>query len=225
MNEEMNNNYNNVPNYNYEKNNNGVKVLLIILIILVLCLIGLTCYKIFIYDKKNDNKKDNNVVENKVKEYEKINYEIKNEEETKKLYVNDKSVDLEYPLIEDIKVEQLDDVLIVSVLGPGPSRDVYAVDKDSKVIKFDYRNKSKDSELFSYGPSGFRIENKVLYIKDSKQYGNGYVDWYCKYNDKNAVIDYEIKYDYLGNGKFSNGTIVNEKSISEVYKEELKNCE
>ena len=51
MNEEMNN--------NYEKNNSGVKVLLIILIILVLCLIGLVCYKMFIYDKKNDN----NVVE------------------------------------------------------------------------------------------------------------------------------------------------------------------
>ena len=51
-------------NNNYEKNNSGVKVLLIILIILVLCLIGLTCYKMFIYDKKNDNKKDNNAVEN-----------------------------------------------------------------------------------------------------------------------------------------------------------------
>ena len=71
MNEEMNNNYNNTPNYNYEKNNSGVKVLLIILIILVLCLIGLTCYKIFVVDKKNDNKKDNNVVENNAKPTEK----------------------------------------------------------------------------------------------------------------------------------------------------------
>lgn len=68
MNEEMNNNYNNTPDYNYEKKNNGVKVLLVILIILVLCLIGLLSYKIFVVDKKNDNKQinnTNNVVENK----------------------------------------------------------------------------------------------------------------------------------------------------------------
>lgn len=60
MNEKMNSNYNNASNYDCEKKNNGVKVLLIILIILVLCLIGLLSYKIFVVDKKNDN----NVVEN-----------------------------------------------------------------------------------------------------------------------------------------------------------------
>ncbi len=59
MNEEMNNN---VVNNNYEppKSNNGVKVLLIILILLVLCLIGLTCYKVFVYDKKDNTKPNNN---------------------------------------------------------------------------------------------------------------------------------------------------------------------
>lgn len=63
----LNNNVNSIPNNNYEppKSNNGVKVLLVILILLVLCLIGLTCYKMFIYDKKNDNKQNSNVVEEK----------------------------------------------------------------------------------------------------------------------------------------------------------------
>ena len=64
MNEEMNNNYNNTPNYNYEKNNSGVKVLLIILIVLAVAILGLLSYKIFVVDKKNYNKKDNNVIEN-----------------------------------------------------------------------------------------------------------------------------------------------------------------
>ena len=41
MNEGMNNNYNNAPNYNYEPKNNGVKVLLIILIILAIAILGL----------------------------------------------------------------------------------------------------------------------------------------------------------------------------------------
>ena len=65
MNEGMNSNYNSTPNYNYERKNSGVKVLLMVLILLVLCLIGLTCYKMFIYDKKNDNKQNSkNTVEN-----------------------------------------------------------------------------------------------------------------------------------------------------------------
>ena len=65
MNEEMNNNYNNTPNYNYEKKNNGVKTLLIVLIVLAVAILGLLSYKIFVSDKKNSNTKDNNVVENK----------------------------------------------------------------------------------------------------------------------------------------------------------------
>ena len=72
MNEEMNNNMvpnNNPINNNYyepQKNNRGVKALLVVLIILVLCLIGLTCYKMFVYDKKdNKNNKDNTPVEEK----------------------------------------------------------------------------------------------------------------------------------------------------------------
>ena len=73
MNEEMNNNYNNTPNYNYEKKNNGGNVLLIILIILVTLLIALLCYKMFVYDKKNDNKETKNVVDNKkIEENDKI---------------------------------------------------------------------------------------------------------------------------------------------------------
>ena len=63
MNEEVNNNYNNTPNYNYEKKNNGGNALLIILIILVTLLIALLCYKMFIYDKKNNNINVNKVEE------------------------------------------------------------------------------------------------------------------------------------------------------------------
>ena len=63
MNEEMNNNNNNnnVPNYNYEKKNNGVKVLLIVVIVLLIALISLLSYKIFVVDGKNDIKQNNNV--------------------------------------------------------------------------------------------------------------------------------------------------------------------
>ncbi len=218
-NNEVQNNYNPIPNNNYEepKKNNGTKMLLIILILLALIIIGLLSYKIFVVDKNNNN-------ENTQVLYDKISYEIKEEEGSKKLRINNKDLSFGYPLIEELKVEQFKDLLIVKVGGPGPSSDVYAVDKDGNVIKFDYRDKERNGELFSYGPEGYRIFGDSIFVIEERQYGNGYIDWYCHYSDTSAIANYEVRYDYLGNGKFSAGEVVNEKPISEVYSEELKSC-
>ena len=103
MNEEMNNNYNNTPNYNYEKKNNGVKVLLIIVIILLLCLIGLTAYKLFVVDKKDDNK-NNNIVENENNDNREQN--INNSYIQNKIYkknINNKEVSIELKFYKEIE--------------------------------------------------------------------------------------------------------------------------
>ena len=142
MNEEMNNNYNNTPNYNYEKKNNGVKVLLIILIILVLCLLGLTCYKIFIYDKKNDNKKDNNVVENK----------SNNQESTKTNEETNKADTLEYDSIANYIKENNSWGL------------KYLIDYDNAfIIETESINKNKcDGSSFKLVNNGLNVDAKCV---------------------------------------------------------------
>ncbi len=201
--------------YKQENNNIGAKILLVIIILFLICL---TCYKFFIYDKKKIQIDNTDITS-----YDKISYEEKEENGSKKLYIGKKNVDFGYPLIEELKVEQYKDILIAKVTGPGPSRDIYAIDIDGNITKFDYSD-DKKSDLYSNGPSGYRIDKDFIIIEVSKQYGNGYVDWYCHYNNKKAISNYEVQYEYLGNNKFSNGKVINEKTIEKVYIEELKKC-
>ena len=164
MNEEMNNNYNNTPNYNYEKNNGGVKVLLIILIILVLCLIGLTCYKMFIYDKKNDNNKDNNVVENNNKP---SNVENQNIIDDKKDDVND--------------IEKYYDY--VSLNGLFTNYD----SSNNPIYDYDYLNNNKN--FIAYNKVIIKNENK--YIKSDKC--SNYLNDIMKRNDGTNYICYTLE--------------------------------
>ncbi len=86
-NNEVQNNYNPIPNNNYEepKNNNGMKALLAILIVGVFLVVGLLTYKIFVTDKKNNNE-DGNTVE---KSKESSPTTVDNNETTKNVPVED----------------------------------------------------------------------------------------------------------------------------------------
>ena len=255
MSEEINNNIvnnetNSNNNYEPPKSNNGVKVLLVVLIILVLCLIGLTAYKMLVFDKKNDNKKDNNVVKkddnrqsnnaiekndnkhsnnaiekntnnnNEVKEdYDKINYEIKEELNVdgysfKYLYVNDKKIE-ETETVESVKVEQYRDVLIVEVFYIDGNKRHLLVGNDGKVteLKDDWLKLERGWN----NAESYRLENNNIYVKVRVQFSQGYLDAECRIADTSLISEYEVKYEYLGNGKISSGEVVNKKTIKDLY--------
>lgn len=233
----LNNNVNPIPNNNYEpqKSNNGVKVLLVILILLVLCLIGLTCYKMFIYDKKNDNKQNSNVVEekedknNKEETYEKINYEIKDYKHEKDGIEYDEALYVNGKLVEDgfiIKVEQFKDVLIVEETGVVAGYVVY-VTKEGEIKKFDYTNHPYGNTLhsplltFTYPSLGvyrsYQIVNDEVEFTVSRIGATTSDDnkWLC--DSKDEIGEYTIRYKYMGNGNFDVGKIIKEKTVKEIY--------
>ena len=214
MNEEMNNN---VVNNNYEppKSNNSVKVLLIVLILLVLCLIGLTCYKMFIYDKE-DNGKTN---------YKKINYEIRKDEyDGDVLYIDNEYIPISESPIDQLTVKNFNDILVLEAkINIGNY--IYAIGSDKKLIKFDYNGAEKNELEKIYNYELMKIDGKTLYINGNVTLTQDYpnCDFYKENLDK--VSYYTISYEYLGNGKFSEGKIVDKKTVAEVYANELNECE
>lgn len=215
----MNDSETNINDENVILNNCSKKNKNIVLIILIIILIGLIILSLslhFLLGKRNN---DTNINENNsVKE--KINYEIKTLDDIKLLYLNGKQVEEIKADSElgDIKVEEFKDVLIVDETNPGPSRRLFAVDKNGNVTLLDYEVSTYSDELISFIDS-YRIEENNLYIKVKRQWGNGYIDWYCRYNDKNEIAEYEVKYEY-SNGKFIRKEVLNEISIKDKYKNE-----
>ena len=214
----MNDSETNINDENIILNNSSKKnknIVLIILIIILICLISLSLSLHFLLGKRNN---DTNINENNsVKE--KINYEIKTLDDIKLLYLNGKQVEEIKADSElgDIKVEEFNDVLIVDETNPGHSRILFVVDKNGNVTLLDYEVSTYSDELISFIDS-YRIEGNNLYIKVKRQWGNGYIDWYCRYNDKNEIAEYEVKYEY-SNGKFIRKEVLNEVSIKDKYKD------
>ena len=210
----------NKKNVNTKNKNNSSKknknIVLIILIIILIGLISLSLSLHFLLNKKGNNtniNESNNV-------NEKMSYEIKTLDDIKLLYVNGKQVEEIKADSElgDIKAEEFKDALIVDETNPGPSRRLFVVDKNANAIELDYKVSTYNEELISFIDS-YRIEGNNLYIKVNRQWGNGYIDWYCRYNDKDEIAEYEVKYEY-SNGKFIRKEVLNELSIKDKYKNE-----
>lgn len=195
---------NNNQNDNREKNKN---VIIALLLIVIAILIFLLLY--FTLGKK-DNNVDTNVIVN----------EVRTVSNAKVLYVNGKQVEEIKADSEsgDIKVEEFKDVLIVDETNPGLSRRLFIVDKNGNATELDYKVSTYNEELISFIDS-YRIEGNNLYIKVNRQWGNGYIDWYCRYNDKDEIAEYEVKYEY-SKGKFNEKQVINEMSIKDKYKDE-----
>ena len=212
----MNDNENSINDENVILDNSVKKNKNVVLIIIIIGLISLLLSLHFLLNKKGNNtniNESNNV-------NEKMNYEIKTLDDIKLLYVNGKQVEEIKADSElgDIKVEEFKDVFIVDETNPGPSRRLFVVYKNGNAIEFDYKVNTYNEELISTIDS-YRIEGNNLYIKVNRQWGNGYIDWYCRYNDKDEIAEYEVKYEY-SNGKFSEKQVVNEISIKDEYKDE-----
>ena len=118
MSEDVNNNVvdeNATTNNNYKspKNDNSNKILLIILIIVMIFLVGLTIYKLAIFDKKNDTPiitedNKNGIKDNdKEKDKETENKDDNNNNKTDEPIQND---DKKEPRVEVIKTGEADGV-------------------------------------------------------------------------------------------------------------------
>lgn len=203
INSQYSNNYNNLNNQNNKNGNNGLTYALIFIII---ALVGL-CLYLFMDKKEND-------VDSK------LNYEIKLVEGNKELYVNDKKVDgiKADSELGRLEVKELNDLLIVDEQNPGPSRRLLVVDKNGTVSEIDYKVSTYNAEFINTIDS-YRVDGNNLYIKVNRQWGNGYIDWYCHLENKNDIAEYEVKYEYV-NGKLANKQVLNEVTIANKYKNE-----
>ena len=165
------------------------------------------------YKYKSITKIENNIVNNK------LNYEIKINGTNKELYVNDKKVnginaDNE---LGSIEVKEFNDLLIVDERNPGASRRLFTVDKSGNATEIDYKVNTYSSELRNSIDS-YRIEENNLYIKVNR-FMDGRLDWYCYLDNKNDIVEYEVKYEYI-NGKLGNRQVINEVTIADKYQNE-----
>lgn len=167
-----------------------------------------------IEDKEiSDDKKDNKG------SYKEIDYEIKEEKNGtlvwNYLYINDKKIgDVR---AEKLEIEQYKDVLIVELIDPGPSGGHLIVTGDGKVTYFNSDLlKLEKGWVASYRES-YKIDGDNIYLKEIVQFSQGHFDAECRIEDTSLLSSFEIKYEYLGNGKFSNGEMVNKKTIKDNY--------
>ena len=126
-----------------------------------------------------------------------------------------------YDELGKIEVKEFNDLLIVDEQNPGPSRRLFVVDKNGNATEIDYKVSTYNNEFINTIDS-YRIEGNNLYIKVNRQWENGYIDWYCRYEDKNEVAEYEVKYEY-SNGTLGNRQVLNEVTIANKYKNEKCN--
>lgn len=191
------------------KGRNKKKSLLIAIIILLL--LGLTYYIFFIKNKGN-----------------KIDYEIKRVTTTVwdeyNLYVNGVATEIksyEVPL----KITEFNDLLIAEGSKPGEGDIYYIVDENGKQINLNFDSKypngyDEESKLINKC-SIDRVFDKEIYMSCTR-FSQGDIYYFCDL-DPDDIITYKQKFEYLGNGKFSNGIIINEGKVSE-HKFDLK-CE
>lgn len=153
-----------------------------------------------------------------------IRYEIYYDNENpaghyaKTLYVNGKEITGGF----EIEVEAFKDILIVKSWWPGGAAgyNIYFAEKNGEATKLEYKISDYDDELWNAVES-YKIENDNIYIKVKRQRGDGALNWYCWYKNKQEPVEYTIKYKYLGNSKFSNMEVVEEIPIAEKYKDEV----
>lgn len=212
MNNDYSNNYNDLNNQNNKKGSNGLTNALILIII---ALAGVCLYLVL-------NKEDTDI-------HNKLNYEIRSEIDSSTgakwfyLYLNDKKVNniKAYEELGKLEVKEFKDLLIVDEMNPGPSRRLLVVDKNGNATEIDYKVSTYNAEFINSIDS-YRVEGNNLYIKVNRQWGNGYIDWYCRYEDNNEVAEYEVKYEYV-NGKLENKQVLNEITIANKYQNEKCN--
>lgn len=204
---------------NSDNNSNWPKVLIVLIIILLIFVVFL------FFNKDNSLKDDNYVIDNNSKVETNTLYELKENGDYKDLYINNKKIDeiKIFTELGNIDVKEFNDLLILDVTNPGSKRDIYCINKDgSDINKLDYTVNTYNNEFINHIDS-YRIENNFLYIKVNRQYGNGYLDWWCHYYDVNEVAEYEVKYEYK-NGKLEKEEVINEITINDKYKNELTKC-
>ena len=138
-----------------------------------------------------------------------IKYEIRVVDSNRYLYINGKKID-------DIKlsdkllcIEEVNDVLVVI-----NDNELYLIDKNASLTKYDYKLKFNDKKLYDQIKS-YKIKNGSLYLTVNRM-ATVLEDWYCYYENKEEITEYQVKYNIV-NQALENKQIINEKTIKEKY--------
>lgn len=184
--------------------------------------------------KTNDNNVGTNQITNNnlntdTTTYEKINFQVvnkKDENENDMYYLK-----IDDNIVEDIKnpfglhVEQFKDLLLVIQGDTGSWSGLIVIDKNGSIIgSIGYNNKPS---LLVKGKSLDQKNNKIIDGNDIIVYTTNIVsidiESMCKdvkeYKSKNEPVKYQSKITYLGNGKFSESTILKTISADEYERE------
>ena len=187
-----------------EKRSNNVLVV-ILLILLGLIIISAIVYRFIKPQKKdNDNNKTNTI------SYERINYDVREENGNYYIYINGAKTN-DFESKDDIKVEQFKDLLITKKLeGVG----VLVLDKTGNVI-----NLESDNNYVQYD---YKIDNDKLIIMYKMNRDEN--EWFCKVDNTDDIYSYEISYEYLNNNKFNKSDKMNTKTIISEFNDIIESC-
>jgi len=198
------------------ENSKSSKVLVAILMLVILVALGLSGYKMFIYDKKEpEEKKPVEIV------YDKIDYEIQENEteellSLKNLYVKGKLVDgIEG---EGISVVQYKDILLVEVADIKPPKRFYAVDSEANLIELNFLNSLDDSSYIEEY-SSYKTTKDKLIIRVNRRLDED--NWYCNVEHVDDISTYNVEYKYLEGGKLGKKNVTNKSLVKDDYKNEV----
>ena len=205
-------------NMNINKNNKTKKVLLAFISIILIFLIALTIYFVMYKKDNSENGNNNNIVDRNDKEeivYEIKNGNIENNIQLKNLYVNGKKVNELKG--EEIKITEFNNVLIVEILNQVSNKEVYSVDKNGKITKFDYYDHPYGNKLPNTNMDWCNVDkylNKIIFTMTRDNGIDNSTGWMC---EKKEVAEYTVVYKYLGNNKYDKEEISSSRIIEEKY--------
>ena len=207
----------NIKKTNY--NNNARKRIVICVLIIIFLLLFICLFKSC--NKKDTGVKDTDIKENSIKDTveNKKRFEIKKiDNDNFELYIYGIKVENLGSNLKNgkLEVKELDDIIIVLEYRESYINRILAVNDDAKIVAlFDYEIDNGNQILKSYIES-YKIEDNILYIDVKRTNKNLKNNWYC-FVDDSEILNYTVKYEYLGDGNFKDKAITNKKVLSAKY--------
>ena len=171
-------------------------------------------------EPQNNTPKEQTQQQEQTQQYEKINYEIVENNGSYTLNVNGKNTSIEL-LDNDLnQIAQLKDIVIAKVCAA--TCQVYAIDKNANIIASTSESASPITTKGTYITSAKVVDNE-LYITSQNALTNMDTQSLCEELKSMKDVMFEEKFSY-NNGKFNQPTTIKTVSIEEFKNQKNLNC-